>query len=203
VLGQIAISPKSCGGLIEFSRQLSLQAAVEQYVRNELLRTVGTLVDQAVLNGTGAAGQPLGLLNTAGLATQSGTALAHTGAVAMKTSCANANARDESIAFLTTPTVRGLLEGRERGTNGDGFIWDNDRIASRPGYATTDMPAGGMVAGDFADVLLALWGPGFEVSLNPYEQGKFQQGIIQARLVVSLDVAVGHPGAFTVAATVT
>ena len=121
----------------------------------------------------------------------------------MKTSCANANARDEAIAFIATPTVRGLLEGRERGTNGDGFIWDNDRIASRPGYATTDMPAGTMVAGDWSDILLGIWGPGFELSFNPYEQTKFQQGIVQARMVVTLDVAVGHAGAFTVATSIT
>src|SRR6202008_561986 len=119
---------------------------------------------------SGANGQPTGLLNTAGLGSQSGTTLAQAGVLNMKETCATANARDEGIAFLTTPAVREILEGRERGTNGDGFIWDNEQIASRPGHVSTDMPSATMVAGDWQDLLLGLWGPGFEFSLNPYEQ---------------------------------
>ena len=63
-LAQITITPKTVGAVVNFSRQLSLQANAESFVRRELLRTVATAIDLAVLNGSGAVGQPLGLLGT-------------------------------------------------------------------------------------------------------------------------------------------
>jgi hypothetical protein len=121
----------------------------------------------------------------------------------MKQQCASANASDESIAFVTTPEVRELLENREAATGNGGFVWQDDRVADRPGYVTTDMPAATMVAGDWADIILALWGPGFELSFNPYEQSKFIAGITTARVLVSMDVAVQHPASFCAATSIT
>lgn len=200
--GQIAFEPKEAGAYIEFSRQFALQTryAGEQYVRRELLRTVGSLVDQAVLSGSGAAGQPTGLLNTAGIGTQSGTSLSYTGVCDMKEAAATANAPDEAIAFLGTPAVRQLLEVRERAT-GSGFIWDDDRVASRPAHVTTDLPAATLIAGAWSELILGLWGPGVEFSVNPY--AGFPQGIIGARVVVACDVAVAHAAAFTAASSIT
>lgn len=61
---QIACTPKQAGCVINFSRLLAKQTNAEMFVKRELTRTVGTTLDQAVLNGSGAAGQPLGLINT-------------------------------------------------------------------------------------------------------------------------------------------
>lgn len=201
-LGSIAFRPKTAAGLVTFSRQLNKQADVESYVRRELLRTVGTAVDQAVLTGTGASGQPTGLLNTPGLATQSGTALGQAGVVNMKQQAASANAADASIAFIGTPEVRELLETRERAT-GSGFVWDDDRVASRPAYVSTDVPSATLIAGDWSDVILGLWGAGFVFEVNPYDPTGFKAGTIQARVLVSLDVAIAHPSAFCVASSIT
>ena len=201
-VAQIAGTLKLAIGVVQFSRLLNKQSNVEGFIRRELLRTAGTALDQAVFNGSGASGQPLGLLNTAGIGTQSGTALAHTGCVAMKTSVANANAPDESVAFIGTPTVRGLLEGRERAT-GLGFIWDNGVVAGARGYATTDLPAGSLVCGAWPFILVPLWGQGLMLELNPFEPTLFKQGITQARVLVACDVMVTYPAAFNVASSVT
>lgn len=201
-LGAIALTPKSCGSFIEFSRNLSMQAAAEAYVRRELLRTMGTLVDAAVINGSGAAGQPLGLLNTPSIGTQSGTSLAQAGVTHMKALVAAANAPDEGISFLSTPAVRELLETRARAT-GLGFIWDNDMVASRPARVSTDVPAATMICGAFSEILLALWGAGFVFEVNPYDATGFKAGIIQARVLVSVDVAIKHADAFAVATSIT
>lgn len=200
VLGQTTLQPKLGGGYVELSRQFSLQAAGEQFARMELLRTVGSLLDVAVLNGSGASGQPLGLLNTVGIGTQSGTSLAYSGVLNMKETCATANAVDANIAYIGTPAVRELLEGRERAT-GSGFIWDNDRVASRPAYVTTDVPASTLICGDWSEIILGLWGSGLQVEVNPY--ANFQAGIIGARIIVGCDVAVKHAASFCVATSVT
>jgi hypothetical protein len=201
-LGQISLTPKTGGGLVTFSRQLANQAAVESYVRRELLRTVGTLVDQAILNGSGASGQPTGILATAGVQSQSGTTLGLAGVTNMKEQCASNNAPDEAIAFVGTPQVRELLETRERAT-GSGFVWDADTVASRRALVSSDVPAATLICGAWSDAILALWGDGFVFELNPFDPTGFKTGTIQARLVVSCDVAIAHPSAWCVASSIT
>jgi HK97 family phage major capsid protein len=202
-VGSIALAPKTAGAYLEMSRQITLQAAqVEAFTRNELLRTVGTLVDQAVFNGSGSSGEPLGLLNVPGIGTQSGSSLAYDGVLAMQQTAAEANADDAAVAAIATPAVRKLLSGRERST-GSGFIWDRGQIAGMPGFATTDMPSGNLVVGAWPEIVFASWGPGFEISINPYEPTNFRKGIIGVRCFVSCDVAVRHAGAFVVASSIT
>ncbi len=197
---QIALTPKNIIIVIPFSRQLSLQSNAEAVVRRELTRTIATGIDQAVLAGTGTGGQPTGLTNTAGVNTETGTSLAHAGVVAMKRKVADANAPDEAIAFLGTPAVRELLEKRERAT-GLGFIWDDDRVASRPAYASADVPTGTLIAGAWSEIYLGIWGAGFVVEIDPSTY--FTSAVIQARLIVSCDIAVRTPAAFCRASSVT
>lgn len=201
-LAQTALTPKTVGANVNFSRQLSKQANADAFVRRELMRTVGTAVDQAALNGTGASGQPTGLLNTAGIGTQSGTSLANAGVLTMKRTVAEANAPDESIRFLSTPAVRAILENRERAA-GSGFIWDRDLVANRPAYVSTDVPAATMICGAFEAIYLGIWGNGFVVEINPHDPTGFKSGQIQARILVSCDIAVLHPAAFNVSTAIT
>lgn len=201
-LSQISLTPKSAIGSLNYSRQLSKQANATQFASRELLRTVGTAIDQAVLNGSGVSGQPLGIIGTAGVQTQSGTTL-NAGTGTMKQKAAEANVTDENIAFLSTPAVRQLLETRERATGGGRFVWDKDQVADRAAYVSTDVPAATMLCGDFSLVYLGFWGAGLVLEINPYEQTNFRAGIIQARVLVSCDVAVLHPPAFIVASSIT
>lgn len=201
-LGQIACTPHQVGIVVNFSRQLSLQANAEAFVRRELMNTVSTAIDQAVLNGSGASGQPLGLLLTTGINTETGTSLAQAGVVSMKRKVADANAPDEYIAYISTPSIRELLEKRERST-GSGFIWDDDKVAGRPGYVTTDMPASTLICGAWPLIWLGIWGGGFIIEVNPYDSSGFKIGQIQARILVSLDVAVLHPAAFCKSESIT
>jgi HK97 family phage major capsid protein len=189
-------------GFLEYSRQFSKQANAPQFVASELLRTVGTAIDQAIINGSGVSGQPLGMTSTAGVQTQSGTTL-NAGVGIMKQKSAEANVTDESIAFLSTPAVRQLLETRERATGGGRFVWDADKVSDRPAYVSTDVPTAVMICGDFSLVYLGIWGAGMFLELNPFEQTNFRAGIIQARVIVSCDVAVLHPSAFIVASSIT
>ena len=201
-LGQIAAQPKTIGCVINFSRQLAKQANAETFVRRELIRTVATALDQAVMSGTGASGQPLGLLNTTGINSVSGTSLAHSGVANMKRLVADANAPAETNAFLGTPAVRELLEARERAT-GNGFVWDSDRVAGRPAFASTDVPATTLICGAWPTVFLGIWGAGFTVEVNPFDVTGFKTGVIQARILLSCDVVIRHPAAFCKAGTIT
>lgn len=202
-LAQIAMTPKTAAAQVQFSRQFALQANADAFVRRELLRTVGTAVDQAVLNGSGAAGQPTGLLNTPGIGTESGTSLAQPGVSDMKYQVANANAPDDAISFIGTPAVRKLLEGRP--TIPSGFIpmWADGRLASRPASVTTDLPAGTLICGAWPAIYLGIWGEAFVLEVNPYDPTAFKVGSIQARILLSCDVAVLQAAAFCAATSIT
>lgn len=201
-LAQTVLTPHTAGAFVAFSRQLSIQTNADRYVRRELLRTVGTAVDQATINGSGVSGQPSGILLAAGVQTQSGTTL-NAGALTMKRKSAEANVADDRIAFLSTPAVRELLEGRERAAGSGRFVWDRDTVADRPAFVSTDVPTATMIEGDFSDVFLGIWGAGFVLEVNPYDPTAFKAGGYQARVLVSCDVAVMHPEGFVVASSIT
>lgn len=201
-LSQIAVSPKNVGDVVQYSRLFSKQVNAPAFAARELLRTVGTAIDQAIINGSGTSGQPQGIISTAGVQTQSGTTL-NAGCATMKRKSAEANANDESISFLSTPAVREVLEGREKAAGGGKFVWDKDLVADRTARVTTDMPAATMICADFSLIYLGFWGNGLFLEINPFDQALFRSGGIQARVLVSCDVAVLHPPSIIVASSIT
>jgi HK97 family phage major capsid protein len=201
-LGQITVTPKHVGAVVNFSRQLAKQANAHVFVGRELMRTVGTALDQAVLNGSGAAGQPTGILLTAGVQTQSGTTL-NAGVLTMKRKLAEANVDDARIAYVSTPAVRELLESRERAAGGGRFVWDRDQVADRPAFVSTDIPAATMLAGDYGNAYVGIWGEAFKLEINPFDPSHFKSGVIQGRIILSCDVAVLHAAGFCKSESIT
>jgi HK97 family phage major capsid protein len=199
------MQPKTAIGVVQASRNFQKQASdPEAFIRRELLRTAGGIVDGAVLAGAGSSGEPRGILNVTGVGTQSGTSLAWTGVLHMKKVAADANAQDGTIAFIGTTAVRELLEARTKESGGGRYIWEDDRIASCPAYASTLMPTATLLSGPFGMCYLGLWGPGIVVEVNPFDPTLFKSGVIQVRLVVACDVALGcDPAAFTKSASIT
>jgi hypothetical protein len=99
--------------------------------------------------------------------------------------------------------VRETLETRERATGGGRFVWQNDQVADRAAFVSTDVPTATMICGDFSLIYLGIWGAGLVLEINPYEQTNFRAGIIQARVLVSCDAASVHPSSFIVASSIT
>ena len=71
-LGQLQLTPKSVGCLVKLSNRLLRMSnpSAEQMVRQDIARVVSLAIDLAALRGTGAAGQPTGIANTAGINTK-------------------------------------------------------------------------------------------------------------------------------------
>ena len=202
-ISQVTMTPKIAIALIQASRNFVTQANPERWLRRELKRAAGAATDTAVLTGSGAAGQPQGVLTTPGLSTQSGTALAWAGVLAMKKNTAVVDAPDASIAFLSNPTTRALLEAREKAAGNGDFLWQDDKIASCPAFVTTLMPAGQMLSGPMSGITLGLWGD-LRLEVNPFDSSLFKTGAVQIRVLVAVDVAVNVPlTAFTVATSIT
>jgi HK97 family phage major capsid protein len=197
----ITLSPKAVGGYVEVSRQLLKQAPTlaNRFVSQHMARVAGLAIDQAILAGVGTGGEPRGILNTSGVGTQAGTSLAYTGVLAMKQLAATANADDARLAFIARPAVRQTLEAREVISTSGRFVWDADRVAGKPAFASMAMPASTLICGDFSTVWCPVWG-GIQIDANPF--ANFPSGIVGFRVLPYLDVGVTQPGAFSISTAV-
>ena len=202
-LGQAALTPKTAAVMVEFTRQLYLQAeAAELLLRQQLMRAVGELADIAFFAGSGASGQPSGLLLASGINTASGTSLAYAGLLEMRDEIIAAGGQEEALRWVGTSAVQKLLAARERSTNNGRMLWDDGGILGRPAHATKNAPASTLVCGDFSQAVMGMWGPpALRLEINPYQD--FKAGLLAARVVLSCDFAFPQPGAFSVASSVT
>lgn len=205
--GQVALTPKNGGAYTEISMQLLKQSspAADMIVMSDLAKVTALAVDLAALNGSGAAGQPTGVLNTAGIGSVTGTSLNWPGIVEFETDVATANADVETLAYLTTPAVRGLLKSRDKtGTTVGNYVWGGTTADNRlNGYraeVTTQMPTATMLFGDFSQILIGEWGV-LELAANPY--ANFAAGITGIRAWITTDIGVRQAGAFSAASSIT
>ena len=166
--------------------------SADEVIRQQLLGAIGQAIDLAVLAGTGASGQPTGLSVAAGVNAQSGAVTQGNMLDALAT-LTTAKAEDDNIKFLTTPAVRRLLQARDIGTATGVMLWRQNQLVDKPGFVSTDVPAGTIFAGDWSKILVAFWGAGIEIVVDPYTN--FKTGAIQIRATVSADVIVTKPAA--------
>lgn len=199
--GNISLIPKTALVLVKFSAQLLRQGeAVEPTLREILRRAVREALDVAFLNGAGGV-MPLGLQQTAGIGTQSGTSLAHAGILTMRQKVLTAGAQETNLAWIGTPGIQELLGARERATGGGRFMWDSDGVLGRPAYATKNAPANALTCGDFGQAVVAIFGPGIKIEIDPSQD--FNTNGLVARVMLMVDVAFPNPAAFCVASSVT
>lgn len=203
---QIALTAKTVGAYTEISRQLLLQSSpgAEGIVTDDLAQVVAIAVDLAVLEGSGAAGQPTGIANTPGIGSVSGTSLQYAGILEFQSDVASANVMPLRGGYVTTPAVAALLAARSRFANTDtplweGNIWDG-RVAGFPGMSSNQPAAASMLFGDWQEEVVGEWGV-LEVEVNPY--ANFQAGIIGVRALYAVDAALRRPFAFSRATSIT
>lgn len=203
---QVALTPKNVGAYTEISRQLLLQSVpgAEGIVTGDLAAVVATAADLAVLNGSGASGQPLGIIGTAGIGGVTGTSLAYAGILEFQTDVAGSNVMPAAGGYVTTPAVASLMMQRVKFTSTasplwEGNVWDG-AMSGFPAMSSNQVPAANMLFGDWSEAVVAEWGV-LEIAVNPY--ANFQAGIIGVRSIYSMDVGVKRPFAFSLATSIT
>lgn len=206
--GQMALSPKNVAAYTEISRQLMLQASpsAEQIVMNDLASVVALAVDSAAINGSGASGQPLGIVGTAGIGSVTGTSLAYAGILEFQTDvlAANALVNPGTAGYVTTPAVAALLAARSRFTNTDTPLWQggllDGTVAGFRAMSSTQIAASRMLFGDFSQLVVGEWGT-LELDVNPY--ANFAAGITGIRAFYTVDVGVRYAAAFSYSTAIT
>lgn len=201
---QLSMTPKTVSAYTEVSRLLLLQSSpsAEAIVTDDLAQVVATAADLGVINGSGAAGQPTGIIGTSGVGAVTGTTLAYAGILEYQTDVATANVIPSRGGYVTTPSVASLLMQRVKFTSTasplwEGNVWDGS-MAGFTAMSSNQMPAASMIFGDWEEAVVAEWSV-LSIEVNPY--ANFQAGIIGVRAMYSMDVGVRRPFAFSVTAS--
>jgi HK97 family phage major capsid protein len=202
----IKLEPKTVGALTAFSRQLALQSnpSIESLLRDDISAVVGLAVDKALLHGTAAAKQPVGILNVVGIQTGSLATLSWAAIVALLEKLGLENINPNAVvthakaATKLQTTIKDSVAGGE-------YLMQGGRVAGLNAYVTNQLEAktgtpdkGRVLVGDFSQMVIGEWGA-TEVLANPYAAGYYEKGDVQLRIMHTMDAVVRHPKAFVVA----
>lgn len=205
-IGQLAFSPKNVGVYTEISRLLMMQSSpsADALIMNDLARVLALGIDLAAIAGTGASGQPQGIINTTGIGSVTGTSIDYAKVLKFQTDVAGNNALVGNCAYITTPTVAALLLQRQRFASTDTPLWKGNvldgEVSGFKAMTTLQVPASSMLFGDFSQLVIADWGS-LELALNPY--ANFTAAITGLRAIQTVDLGVRIPGGFSYSTSIT
>lgn len=196
--GQVAMSPTTIGALSEISRRTLMQSSldIEAMVRADLAKALGLKIDNLGFYGTGT-DEPTGIKNTTGVnAVNFATAAKPTFAelINMESEVAADDADVESMAYLFNAKMRGHCKSTPKFANSDMTIWEPGNTVN--GYTagvTNQVTDGDVFHGNFADLLIGLWG-GLELTLDPYTHSA--KGRLRIVAMQDVDYAVRHGESF-------
>ena len=215
----VTLQPRTLGAYADISRLLMLESvpAIEQVVQDDLLRSVADAIELAAINGSGASGNPTGILNTSGvndLDISAGTDVAAltwaditdlVKLVEEDNGVVNANA----LGFLTNAKVKSKLANTSKVASTDSIMLLNDPWNSLYGYPiafSTNVPsdldpgdggsdASAMIFGDFSQLMIGLFGAP-SIQVNPYT-GQLA-GTVRISIHQEVDVAVRNAVSFAI-----
>lgn len=192
--GQVNLSPKTCGGFVDYSRKMVLQSApeIEMIVRRDLAGVIAVELDRVAIAGSGSGAEPLGILGTSGIGSvaigTNGGAPTWGHMLQLEESLAIANADTTTMAYLTNQKVRRKLKATTKvsADAGAGFIWEGfggddpgwGRVNGYRAVASNNVPSNltkgtssgvcsAVILGNWQDLLIGQWG-GLDILVDPY-----------------------------------
>jgi hypothetical protein len=206
-LDQVLLTPHRVGAYNEYTKQLLLQSSVdvENFIRDDLFKVIAIKWDKLILEGSGSSSEPTGILHQDGIASiHFGAAPTFAKLVAFETALANVNADLGAMAYVSSPSVRGVLKVTPKVPNSTFpiFVWEKgawndgsyDGEINSYRAAATNQISGNLVAfGNWSDAIHALWG-GYDVVVNPYTRDI--DAVVRITINTFGDVAVRHAASF-------
>ena len=200
----VDLAPKIAAARLAFSRRLSLLAdGVEQRVLAEVSRAVASLIEKAVIDGSGYGSEPLGLLNLPGKKSKSfsGATPTLTELSDMLELLTDADADISRLSFVMHPSdLRDLLIAEKVSSTGELIVqWHEGRyrIFGIPVFTTTNCTEGKHLLGDFSAVNLVFFGPP-QAIVDRYSGGKATTGQTEVVVLNMTDVGVTNESAICV-----
>lgn len=204
-LAQVTGTPHTAGVMTDVTRKLIKQSAisVEQFVSREIMRQVGLTVDLAIIQGTGAAGQPSGLVNCSGVNTPTiSSAGSPTWAETLTflSMIMLDNAWFDAMKWAIRPNVFAKLAATTKDTGSGQFILNTNskEIAGYPYVITNQTQADSAWFGDWSQVILGLWSA-IDLTVDPYKHSA--SGGLRLVALQDCDVMCRHGQAFSYSAS--
>jgi HK97 family phage major capsid protein len=160
----------------KISKQLIIQSSfgVEAWVRSELENAVARAVDTAAIKGN--SGNINGVLSTSGVNDITfGGAVTRAKLVNLITKIATENADVANMSFLMNPIIMGELLNLKTDTGSGLFVMDQTTSLLGYNVATStlvptniDTNKTAVIFGNWADLVIANWGSGVDLTVDPY-----------------------------------
>ena len=201
-LGSVTLTPRTIAGSVPMTRKLLKQSdpSVEAIIRQDLILGAALAIDTAVITGTGANGQPTGIINTAGVNTVTiadATDFSPTFAesVEFETALATDNALRGSLKWLTTPAINGKLKVSPIDA-GSGLMVNSAGVVNGYGMIGSSLvPTQRVIFGNFNDVIIGMWGV-LDVEVD--KAALAASGGLVLRVFQDVDVAIRHAESFAI-----
>lgn len=223
-LKQSQMTPKGAAALVKLSNRLLRMSnpSIENLVRQDVAFAMAEAVDIAAIRGIGANGQPLGLMNHAGVLTYDMTSIAKKVEVwpalyEIENKLAEANSLKGKLGFCFHPRVRKNLAQARVGSgfaaeDGDGeFVANpltNHHLAGYLGYpfvastnmsitTTTSPDETEVLFGNWAELIVGVW-QGLTIMASQEASTAFTTNQTWIRFVQEVDVMLRHVESFCI-----
>lgn len=202
-IGQLSLSPNRVAAYSEISKQLLAQASydVEGIIRDDLNKQLSLAIDKAAIQGSGSSNEPTGITNTSGIntVTMAGAAPAYADVVDIEAAVETDNALAGSLAYIMTPADKATLRKTSVDSGSGRFIMEGSDLNGYRAEATTQSPATTLIFGNFSDLIVAEWGSGVDLVVDPYSLAL--TGLLRVHVSRFADVGVRHAVSFCSMAT--
>ncbi len=219
-IDQVVLTNKCVGAYQDVSRTFLNQTslAVEQLMRDQIVRSVGVAIDQAVARGSGTGGQPLGILNdtnctyltlssgatgqgTTGINNTTGSVMTWANAVSLESAVSGANVMIERGGYLTSAVGLGYMKTATKASNYPAYLAEDGETNGYPVLASNILPTSNgtntvatpIIFGNWVDAVIGLWG-GLDITVDPYALST--SGGLRIIGLQDVDFKMRHPESF-------
>jgi HK97 family phage major capsid protein/HK97 family phage prohead protease len=220
--GKVDLTPKRIGVFTDVSRQLLITSAlsVEQMIIEDLRQSLIAEIDRISLVGTGASNQPRGIANTSGIGSVVGGTNGaqfnwqHVVDLEKSVDGVNGLVNMQTCGYAINPSTRAWFKRKPKDASlSHGYIMgdtplDEQGLGVLNGYRAivsnklpsnlTKGTAAGVcsqiIFGDWSQLVLALFGGGVEIIVDPYTRAV--DGTVRITANLFMDVGVRQPGSF-------
>jgi HK97 family phage major capsid protein len=178
---EIIMSAKRITTILDISKMFLNQdtTGAENLLMQDLTASILARLESSIFDATSAgSSRPAGIFN--GVTYTSTGATSWAKIVALESAVNTANALTGKLAYITTPTLRGVGKTTAKDAGSGLFVIDANSSNGYPVYASSAVALGKMVFGNFADFLIGNWGA-VDITVDPYTQAHL--GVV--RLVVN------------------
>lgn len=197
--GNVTMTPKDIAVYTDITRRARQQMSpdVEALIRMDIVMAMALGIDLAALEGSGASGQPRGVLNTVGINRPTAFAAAnptYAEVVALETEVANDNALMGNLAYIIRTSMAGALKTTEKFAGTGMTVWEpGNTLNGYQAIRSNQGTAGNLYFGNWSDLLIGFWS-GLDLQFD-YAALALSGGL---RLIAfqTCDTAVRNPQSF-------